>query len=361
MKICYLADATSVHTINWLQFFSQKGHDIYLITDTENPIDHVTTINVGECLVKPNIPFLSATIQIAEKVRRIKKHLSKIKPDILHAHYATNYGVLAALSHFHPYILTLHGSDLLVDYNKDWISQIFVKIAVTRADIITSASHYLTKVLQSTGLRTKEVCTFQYGIDIKKFFPLERVKRNLGKTVVSTRYLIPKYRADVLIDAISLVIKRIPDVKFVIVGDGELRKKFIEKIKNLGLENQVEFLGNISHDHIPDVLRKADVYVSTSPSDGLSVSLLEAMACGLFPIVTDIPANRLLIENGKNGLLFPVGNAERLAENICTALEKPDSWRSDILENIKTIQRRWNRDDNLGLMEEIYKNVLRKY
>jgi glycosyltransferase involved in cell wall biosynthesis len=87
------------------------------------------------------------------------------------------------------------------------------------------------------------------------------------------------------------------------------------------------------HGDLPGFLRAADVYVSASSSDGTSSSLLEAMASGLYPVVSDITANRPWVEHGKNGLLFAVGDAASLAEALRLCAAQRASW-TDILRGI---------------------------
>ncbi len=88
-----------------------------------------------------------------------------------------------------------------------------------------------------------------------------------------------------------------------------------------GLEDRATFIPGYQTDELPELLGRTDVYVSSSLSDGTSISLLEAMATGTFPVVSDIPANRPWVEHGRNGLLFPPGDDAALANCLAEALE----------------------------------------
>jgi glycosyltransferase involved in cell wall biosynthesis len=111
---------------------------------------------------------------------------------------------------------------------------------------------------------------------------------------------------------------------------------------------------------MPEILHRASIYVSTSPTDGLSISLLEAMACGLFPIVTDVPGNRPLIQNGENGLLFPVGDSRSLAEKICLVCKDLSPSNPYSLEiNRRLIEEKWSQKRAMDRMETIYSSLLR--
>ena len=98
------------------------------------------------------------------------------------------------------------------------------------------------------------------------------------------------------------------------------RERLRKEVDRLGIATSVEFLGKIPHENMPSLLEKTDVYVSTSLSDGTSVSLLEAMASGAFPVVTDIAANKEWITDGMNGFLVPIDDETSLAQKIVQSL-----------------------------------------
>jgi glycosyltransferase involved in cell wall biosynthesis len=136
-----------------------------------------------------------------------------------------------------------------------------------------------------------------------------------------------EYDIPTLIHAIPSVLARWPEACFVLAGEGETRAHCERLAVDLGIARSVQFLGRISHKEMPELLGKADVYVTTAVTDGGSVSLCEAMACGALPIGTDIPANREWIEPGRNGLLFLPGDSRALADAVLDALDRP-AWRA---------------------------------
>ncbi|GAI12440.1 unnamed protein product, partial [marine sediment metagenome] len=139
--------------------------------------------------------------------------------------------------------------------------------------------------------------------------------------VISTRNLKPVYDVETLIRAIPLVLQQIPEARFIVAGEGEQRAYLENLARGLGVLESVRFVGWIAHHELTKYLASADVYVSTSLSDGTSVSLLEALACELAPVVTDIPANRPWVHDGENGFLIPVREYEMLADGIIRLLE----------------------------------------
>jgi glycosyltransferase involved in cell wall biosynthesis len=140
------------------------------------------------------------------------------------------------------------------------------------------------------------------------------------KIVLSTRRHVERCGVEYLIRAVPQILKRDANARFLIVGDGPLLDYHKSLARRLGVEEEVRFLDWVPNDRLPKILSAADVYVSTSFSDGTSASLLEAMACGLTPVVTKIPGNEEWVSEGENGHLVPPGDSEELARGILTVL-----------------------------------------
>jgi glycosyltransferase involved in cell wall biosynthesis len=154
-----------------------------------------------------------------------------------------------------------------------------------------------------------------------------------SKTVVYTRSLEPVYDVETLIRSVPLVMKEIPDARFVIAGTGSQETHLKTLAHEIGVSEPIAFLGHVPSDQIPALMKQASVYVSSAVADGTSPALLEAIAARLTPVVTDIEANRSLVRDGIDGHLFKPRDPEDLAIKIIRALsgEIPDA----ILEHKK--------------------------
>jgi len=161
-----------------------------------------------------------------------------------------------------------------------------------------------------------------------------------------------------LIRAIPIILKDEPETKFRIAGDGSERKALEREVKSLNINSSVEFLGRVPHKEMPNLLSQADIYVSTSLNDGTSVSLLEAMGSGVFPVVTDIPANREWITNGENGFLVPADEAESLASKIIDAIRNRELAEKSREENRLIVQQKALWAEYIKKIEYIYANIL---
>jgi glycosyltransferase involved in cell wall biosynthesis len=126
------------------------------------------------------------------------------------------------------------------------------------------------------------------------------------------------------------------------------------KAKDLNISSVVKFVGRIPHEKMASLLAQADVYVSTSLSDGTSVSLLEAMGSGAFPVVTDIPANREWIINGENGFLISTSDESILTRKILEAIRNRRLLKEASRKNLKIIEQRADWKTNIGKITDIY-------
>ena len=162
---------------------------------------------------------------------------------------------------------------------------------------------------------------------------------------------------EMLIRAIPLVLKQAPEARFVIAGDGNQSEYLKSLVNSSGVSKNVIFLGWISQDMLPDYLALSDIYVSTSLSDSTSISLHEAMACELAPVVTDLPANREWINDGENGFIVPVNNHQALAEKIIYLIQNKAVRERFGKENRKIIKARAEYEGQMSLAEKLYEQL----
>lgn len=359
MHLCYIADVNVVHLHRWVSFFIERGHQVSVITDEDGVLPGATVYNTGECLPSVRLPVFSAMYQILEKAQRIRKVIREIKPDLVHGHYATNYGFLAALSGFKPLVQTVHGSDVLVDAAGSWEKRRFVRYALRKATWITSAADHMTERLLEMGIPGDRITTMQYGVDTGVFTPPEDPNERRPLRVVSTRMLEWRYNVEQLIRAIPAVQSRVHDVEVVLAGDGPERPALERLVNELGITGVVKMIGRVSHETVPALLRSAAVYVSTSVTDGTSLSLLEAMACGAFPIVTDIPGNRGWVRDGENGFLIRTDDVDALSDRIARVLEQPDFRDEVVTRNLDLVRQHGDYYANMARIEKGYQALCR--
>jgi len=343
IHICYLANISSVHVQRWIKYFTEKGYQVGCLTPRGFPLK-----------------FLDIILNIMA----VKKWVRKMKPDILHAHYAGVNGVLGALSGFHPFMISTFGSDILIA-GKSRLRRPLIKFGLDKADLVTCNADHMREAIINLGVESSKVKVVRFGLNVEKFSLAVR-DEELIKTlrvenspvVISVRNLRSVYNVETLVRAVPLVLKTLPQSKFIIAGEGEEKEKLINLAKELGVLNNIKFVGWLSENDLLRYLKISDVYVSTSLSDGSSMSLVEAMAAGIFPIVSDIPANREWIKNNVNGFLCPTKDHNFLAKKISEALRDKNFRQETIKKNRILAEEKESYQKNMQLMEKYYLQLI---
>ena len=356
MKICYLSSAISVHTHRWARHFARRGYQVTVVSFHPGNLD-------WEGIQVFQLPALFSRSQanILLNLGRVRGLVREIDPNILHAHVVPSYGLAGALTGRHPFVATAWGSDVLVQPEESWVYRQIVRFVLKRADLVTSMAEHMTKHLIERGYaEADKIVTLPFGVDTDVFNLNQRTRRHgdAPPLVVSTRRLDYGLDVHLFLRASPQVLEHYPDVHFVVVSDGPFRSQLEQLATDLGVADRVEFRGAIPYHEMPKLLGEADVFVSTSRSDGNNVSLNEAMACGAFPVATDIPANREWIEPGQNGLLFPCQDAEELAQRIVEALRQPDWRQATTAQNWEIIRTRASWAHKMVEMEKLYASLV---
>ncbi len=369
LTILFLGSAESIHMLKWAKFFSAKGHKVHLISYASS----INNYDFGEIemhFINKIFPIqtwpFNTIINLPITIMRIRKLLRTIRPDIIHAHYVFDYGSLASWLNFHPLIITAWGSDILINPNKSIYSKLVVKYILKKSDLITCDAGHMKEAIIKLGVKEPEIEIVNFGVDTKKFSPgleNEKLKKELGilgyGTVISLRSLEPIYDIESLIKAIPLVIEEFPKIKFLIISEGSQDKELKKKAENLGVKENINFLGRIPNEELPKYLRLANVYISTSLSDGgIAASTAEAMACGLPVIITDVGDNKKWVKDGRNGFLIPVKSPKILAEKIIYLLKNKNIRERFGEINRKIIEEENNYYKEMAKMENIYYELI---
>ena len=368
MKICCLADASSIHIKKWVSYFVKKGYDMHVISFEDGIIEGANVHRIQMLFLFRNKTFLLKLMYMG----KIKKIIKEIKPDILHAFYVTNYGYFASKMDFHPLIVSAQGSDILkVGTESKLLTYIKKKIAqkvVKKIDLILIEGNKIkNKLFYDYRVDPKKMVMQQSGVDVEKFKPdidslviKNKLDINGRLSVISLRNFYPEYDVKTLIRAIPAVIDVYPTCKFIVAGKGSQEEKLRELATKLKIMQpyNLEFIGHIENDDLPKYLNAVDIYVSTASTDsGISMSTAEAMACGLPVIVTDVEDNSDWIENKVNGFLIPFEYVVSLSERIVRLLDDKNLRKEFGKLGRKTIVERDNYDEEMKNMENIYEKI----
>jgi len=284
--------------------------------------------------------------------------------NLIHIHWAIPTGLIGVWVGTllrKPLAVTIHGSDLRMALETSkFVRRLFIYVC-KKADHLNCVSEVQKKELERLGVSSEKISTIPMGIDAA-FLDTGKNRavesRNRPITILSNRNLLPIYNISLLIRAIPIVLKEVPETNFLIAGDGTERRALEREVESLNINSSVKFLGRVPHEEMPNLLSQADIYVSTSLHDGTSVSLLEAMGSGAFPIVTDIPSNREWISDGENGFLVSLDEERFLAKKIVDAIRNRDLTERSRDKNFCLIKEKALWAVTIAKTKEIYTMVL---
>jgi glycosyltransferase involved in cell wall biosynthesis len=348
MRILFLGEASSVYTRVWAEHFAEAfGHEVHLgsLQDPGSALRGVTFHPLGRRWSR--IGYLAA-IPSARALGR------RLRPDLTVAYRVTSYGVLAATAGLHPLAMAAQGQYIAWPPTSRW-KRSLARYALGRADLVTSWGPHMTRHMVGLGCDPARVRTLAYGIDLDHFQPdPDRPRPNRPPRLLSTRAMRRDYNLEQILRALPDVVRAFPDIVWSAVGEGPERERLRTLAEQLGVARNVDLPGRVSFTRLLALLRACDVYVSTVPTDGVSASLLEALACGAWPVVTDIEANRLWIRPGVTGDLVPLHDAAATARAIVGALSDPARARGAMEANVALVREKASLKDNMAVIDGLF-------
>lgn len=356
MKICYLADGESIHTVRWCRHFSSLGHEVHLISFKPAQIEGTAVHHIDA----GSIDVSGGNWKVLTKVPQVKRILRTIKPDVLHAHYATSYGLVGALTGYHPYVVTALGSDVLISPKHSLVYRLLLKYVFSKAQWATAMADHMRSAMIELGVPASKVTTVPFGIDPAVFNATTRQVPQEKFVVTSTRNFENVYNLPHLINALALVRDKITGLEVNLIGAGSKRAEIEQLVKDKNLDDIVKFHGRIPQPEIAKVLNASHVFVTVSLSDGNNISLNEAMACGAYPVATAIPANTQWIKDGVNGMLVEINDVEALAAKLMELYHNYEAHQQKafgINQHIIAEKAIWSK--NMETVEKQYKKLLR--
>jgi glycosyltransferase involved in cell wall biosynthesis len=208
--------------------------------------------------------------------------------------------------------------------------------AVRRADAVTVTGEAMVTRLTELGVSPQKLFVLPHSVDTERFCPKGDLARRWD--IVTVGQLIERKRMDVLISALALAKQRGHTLTLGILGQGPLEAELKRQVTQLGLDAQVDFLGY--QDEVESVLRTAGVFCLGSAWEGVPFALMESMATGLVPVVTDVGTIGDWVHHGQNGWLVPVGDAHALADALILLRPGQEPWtslRSKVIEQRKAL------------------------
>ncbi|TND08093.1 MAG: group 1 glycosyl transferase [Bacteroidetes bacterium] len=362
-RILLLADINSAHTRKWVLGLLQHGLQVGVFSLRESSgnwhegLDHFELFS-GSI---PDATFhsgLSGKAAYLKLLPQVKKIIRSFRPDIVHAHYATSYGLLGRLSGFHPLIISAWGSDVMDFPSKGLIARRLLKSNLAKADVLMATSPTIEKYIHK--IVSREVIITPFGVDTSVFKPGRAAKGN-EIVIGAVKALEKVYAHDITIDAFAEARKQRPELnlELLFVGDGTERAKLEEKVKQLGLTGEVTFTGKVDYAEVPAWHNRLDIFMNISEYESFGVSVLEAMACETPVIVTDTGGLADLVEQDKEGIRVPL----RDVPATCAAILKlagDAALRSRMGKaGREKVNREYTWENNVKAVIHVYENLLK--
>ena len=360
IKIFFLADGSSSHTEKWVLGLLEANIEIYLFSlrDISDKLKKHPRLKSYSCelLVSSNASAFNKSTYL-KVIPKLRKEIKLFAPDILHAHYASSYGLLALLSGFRPYFVSLWGSDIMVFPKRSALHRfIFSRILKNAKQVL--ATSVLMQNLAKNYLKNDSCIQIPFGVDISNFTPFEKPETNsFVFGIVKT--MAHNYGIDIAIEAFKLLIKKYPNKQLLlrIAGDGILRQEY-ETLAAEYLNTKIEFIGKIKHQEVPSFLQKLDVFINISRSESFGVSVLEASACGIPVIISDKGGLPETVIADKSGLILNNLNSQDCFEAMEEYLLHPEKAKKHGENGRHFIVNRYDFNKNIEEQIEVYNTVL---
>jgi len=257
------------------------------------------------------------------------------------------------------------GSDVLSFPDQSLAARRITEFALQRADMVIADCEAVCDRVGEFSIPQGQIVCLPWGVNLKIFRPKTStlsLRQRLGWTncniVVSARALEPTHNPLVLIDALRIVLSLRGDVRLLMLGDGSMKGAVQWLIEKHNLSEKVHLAGRVPESVIPDYFAESDLYICATGCDGSSISLLQAMACGLPAIVVDGYGNNEWIVHGENGWLYPADDSDVLARTILHAFGDDSGREVAGQMNIRITRVRADWDKNFFQVLSAYDELL---
>ena len=371
MKILLLSNPDSSHTLKWARSLALSGQEIMVFglhkyaSETYATFKNIKVVSIdSDTSITDSDEGNKRKLVYLKALPLLKQVIKAFGPDIVHAHYATSYGLLGALCGFRPYLLSVWGSDVFSFPNLSFLHRWLVRFNLSRADKVLSTSHVMA--LETNQYTAKPIEVTPFGIDLSVFKPETVVSPFAPEDIVvgTIKTLEEKYGIEYLIRAFHHVRCRHPELplKLLIVGGGSLEQNLKTLTRELKLDDCTKFTGRVPFDDIQKYhnMLSVSVFVSVCSSESFGVAILESCGCEKPVIVSNIGGLPEVVEDNITGIVVPPRDVAATA-NAIERLVLDVELRSLMGRAGRArVQRLYDWNANVTQMINIYETILRK-
>lgn len=330
MKVLIGGDSGSLHTFRWAVQAHLAGIEIHLFSLNSQSLKeweaypdiriYYPEAKIGAELMKSDTGFQKW--RYLKAIKDIKIRIAQINPDILHAHYASSYGLLFRLAGFKLYAVSVWGSDVFDFPRRSFIHRMILSNVLSKAAAVHSTGEIMA--IEARKYTRSKVQVIPFGINLAQFnvkkhkSQTERLQNPVIGTVKSLENI---YGIDILIEAFALVKKEIPGARLHITGGGS-QLSFLQSLsERLGIDDSATFFGKVSPSQVPAQIAKLDIFCNLSRRESFGMSILEASAAGVPVVATAVDGVVETARQGVNAIAVKPENSQEAANAILSIIQ----------------------------------------
>lgn len=359
MNIALLSAANSIHTEKIANSLAEFGHKVYLFALPE----HVDKDgNYNKSITIKYFKY-GGTKSYFYNHFQLRKWLSECKIDIISAHYASGYGTIAALCNFHPYVLSVWGSDVYDFPYENRLKYILLKYNLKKADALMSTSHCMARQTEKF-IKDRKIIVTPFGVDTAAFAPSPKTDRD-SINIGFIKSVSEKYGIEYLLRAFKKASDTCPDkkLKLLIYGGGNQMDEMQALAKELKIDSCTTFFGKIPHEQVPKALSEMDIFCvpSTLDSESFGVSAVEAMSCAVPCITSDVDGLSEVMVDGETGFIVKRKDTDALAEKMQILINDADLREKLGANGRKRVLEMYDWRDNEKIIESTIVSCYKNY
>lgn len=365
MKIFLIGPANSIHMLKWANGLAERKHDVYLYSCHNPLVGYKDTVTIIKSIYLAPLGYILNFFHL----RRV---ISQICPDIINVHYASGYGTLSSLSKIkerYPTLLSVWGSDVYDFPCKSPLHKLLLRYNLLSAHKVASTSHCMANQTNIIAPEISDIIITPFGVELSSFY---KNKDNdyyaQSKVIIGTvKTMSHKYGVDTLIEAFSLLRNKIKkdsygyEIELRLVGGGNELSKLTELAESLGVSDSVTFVGQVSHEKVPNELEKIDIYVALSRLESFGVAIIEASAAGKPVVVSNVGGLPEVTIDGETGFVVPKENPKLAASAIERLVLDAELRHRFGVNGRKYVENNYSWEHCVSIMIDAYNRCIEKF
>jgi glycosyltransferase involved in cell wall biosynthesis len=357
LRLLMLGTVNHPHVEHLAAPLDARGIEVIVAGDTEPSLPPSVLPSAGfEVRHGPTSP--RRTLRgLAQHVRWIRRLLSELRPDVVHAHWLPGFAFFAALAGARPLVAMAWGSDV---FRANRRKQLVNRFTVRRADLVMTDSSALLDRLYELGAPRERTRLVSWGVDLRAFSPADRAAARSrlglgpGPVVLSPRSIAPVYNIPTIVEAFRRVERSFPGAELVLKHMG------VDEPDSDALPDRkgVRLVGHVGYEQMADYYRAADVCVSVASSDSAPRSAWESLACGTPLVVSNLPWVGEQLEDGHTALVVDI-SADAIAAAVERVLGDPALAARLAAEGRALAEREHDRERQMDRLAGMYHELAR--